>query len=189
MAMRAAEKLITAEEFARLPEPDGGCQMELVDGKVVMTPPPGGAHGGQSNEISWALNAFVRANQLGRVLPETGFRLARKPDAVRAPDVAFVATERLPVGGLPAGYFEGAPNLAVEVVSPSNTERAVLAKVGDYLDAGAERVWVVRPKPGTVVVHAAGGDAVTLRSGQTLTSEHAGFAVDGFALPVDEIFA
>lgn len=189
MVTRAAEKLLTAEEFARLPDPEGGCQMELVRGVVVMAPPPGAGHGMRANRISVPLTLFATRHQLGEVLPEVGFRLRRRPDDVRAPDSAFVSFARLPGGRVPEGYIEGAPTLAVEVVSPSNTERLVLAKVGDYLDAGAERVWVVRPKTRSVVVYSAGGDAVTLRSGDTLTSDHAGFAVQGFELPIDEIFA
>ena len=189
MVARAAEKLMTAEEFARLPEPDGGCRMELVRGVVVTAPPPGGGRGKRADKISVPLTLFAARYHLGEVLPEVGFRLRRRPDDVRAPDSAFVAYDRLPGGRVPEGYIEGAPSLAVELVSPSNSERAMLAKVGDYLDAGAERVWVVRPKTRTVVVHSAGGDVVTLRAGDTLTSEHAEFAVEGFALRVDEIFA
>jgi Uma2 family endonuclease len=190
MVGRAAEKLMTAEEFARLPEPEGGCQMELVRGVVVMAPPPGGGHGKRANRISVPLTLFAARNNLGEVLPEVGFRLRRRPDDVRAPDSSFVAFDRLPDGRVPEGYIEGAPTLAVEVISPANRQRQVLEKVGNYIDAGADRVWVVRESNHTVTVYfGPGGDAVTLRTGDTLTSEHAGFAVAGFALLVDEIFA
>jgi len=189
MSSPAAEQLLTAEEFARLPEPEGGCCTELVDGRVVMAPPPGAAHGDRSSIIGWALRSFVREHQLGRVLVESGYRLKRRPDTVRGPDVSFIANDRLPVAGLPAGYFEGAPTLAVEVLSPNDAEAAVLTKVGEYLDAGAERVWLVRSANKSVTVYFAGGDVATLHSGDTLNSAHAAFTLEGFALPIDEIFA
>lgn len=189
MAANAPETLLTAEEFYELPEPERACRMELVDGRVIMTPPPGAGHGMQSNAITVPLTLFVRQHRLGVVLPEVGFRLRVDPDVVRAPDTAFLAGERIPAGGLGAGYPAGGPTLAVEVVSPSDSPGRILEKVRDYLDAGAQRVWVVRPATQSVTVYFADGDVTTLRRGETLTSAHAGFAVDGFALPVDEIFA
>lgn len=189
MPARAIEQLLTADEFARLPEPEGGSRMELVEGKVVMTPPPGAQPGKRTNRISSRLTAFVEAHALGEVLPEIGFRLQRDADVVRAPDSSFVAAARVPDSGLPDGYIDGAPDLAVEVVSPHDSAREILEKVGGYLDAGAARVWVVRPATRTVTVYNSGGEATTLRSGATLTSAHAGFAIEGFALTIDELFA
>ncbi len=189
MPARAVEQLLTADEFARLPEPEDGSRMELIGGKVIMAPPPGAQQGKRANRISSRLTAFVEAHALGEVLPEIGFRLRQDADVVRTPDSSFVAAARVPDSGLPDGYIDGAPDLAVEVVSPHDTERAILEKVGEYLDAGAVRVWVVRPATRTVTVYRAGGEATTLRSGETLTSTHAGFAIEGFALTISEIFA
>ena len=189
MSSPAAEQLLTAEEFARLPEPEGGCCTELVDGRVVMAPPPGGGHGKSSYRFARELGKFVEAHALGEIMVESGYRLKRRPDTVRGPDVSFIANDRLPVAGLPAGYFEGAPTLAVEVLSPNDAQAAVLTKVGEYLDAGAERVWLVRSANKSVTVYFAGGDVATLHSGDTLNSAHAGFTLEGFALPIDEIFA
>lgn len=154
-----------------------------------MAPPPGWAHGDRSSGIAWSLRSFTLAHSLGRVVVESGYRLKRDPDTVRGPDVSFVSIGRVPAGGSAAGYFEGAPDLAVEVLSPNDSERDVLTKVGEYLDAGAGRVWLVRDISKTVTVYFAGGEVTTLHPGDTLDSAHAGFAVDGFALPLDELFA
>src|SRR5665213_83743 len=126
MVTPAAEKLLTSEEFERLPEPEGGCRTELVDGRVVMAPPPGWDHGDHSNVTAWTLTTFAREHGLGRVVVESGYRLKRDPDTVRGPDVSFVVTDRIPAAGSRAGYFEGAPTLAVEVISPNDAERDVL---------------------------------------------------------------
>jgi len=139
--------------------------------------------------LDWFLRSFVLAHSLGRVLVESGYRLKSDPDTVRGPDVSFIAMEHIPETGLPSGYFEGPPSLAVEVLSPTDSERDVLVKVGEYLDAGAERVWLVRSSNKTVTVYFAGGEVATLHAGDTLDSSHAGFSVEGFALPIDEIFA
>ena len=77
---------------------------------------------------------------------ETGFQIATDPDTVRAPDVAFVRRERIPSTGLPKAFWPGAPDLAVEVVSPGDTVEEVDEKVADWLDAGTEAVWMVKPK-------------------------------------------
>ncbi len=185
MATPAASKLLTAEEFALLPDPEDGSRMELVKGTVCMVPPPGWDHGETTDRIIAALQAFVRARQLGRTASNVGFTLARNPDIVRAPDAAFVAGMAHRV----SGYLEGAPTLAVEVLSPSDSEAKVHEKVGEYLDAGAARVWVVRPANRTVTVYRQGGDVQMYREHETLSSDDAAFDTAGFALPVAEIFA
>ena len=188
MVTPAAEQLLTSEEFERLRDPDGG-RTELVDGRVVTAPLPGWAHGVHAGAVAWFVGSFVHAHSIGEVVVSSGYCLKRNPDTVRGPDVSFVATARMPVSGPPAGYFDGAPTLAVEVISQNNAERDVLVKVGEYLDAGAECVWLVRSSNKTVTVYFAGGEMATLHPGDTLDSSHAGFNVDGFALPIDEIFA
>jgi Uma2 family endonuclease len=189
MAANAPETLLTAEEFYELPELADACRMELVDGRVIMTPPPGFEHADASGEIIARIRMFARAHKLGRGISEAGFRLRSDPDVVREPDAAFISFARLSEDQTPRGYVSGTPDLAVEVVSPHDSPRHILEKVGDYLDAGAERGWVVRPATRTVTVYYADGDVTTLRSGETLTSAHAAFAADGFELPIDEIFA
>jgi Uma2 family endonuclease len=189
MAAPAAPHLLTAEEFFLLPDADDDSRMELIDGRVCMTPPPGGIHGRFEPRMWQFLDRFVRERQLGEVFIENGYTLRRDPDHVLAPDVSFVKAARIPASGPPRGYFEGAPDLAVEIVSKSNRAAELLRKVGDYLDAGAARVWLVYPEQRRVVVYRAGGEVRTLHIGETLSSDDAGFATDGFSLALDELFA
>ncbi|MCC6388025.1 MAG: Uma2 family endonuclease [Dehalococcoidia bacterium] len=180
---------LTAEEFWKLPGPPHGGKMELVEGEVVIHMPVGGPH----SELVIALGAFLlgfaRSHGLGPVGTECGFVLARNPDIVFAPDLHFVRSERLIGGKMPAAFFDGVPDLAVEVVSPDDTDRAVNAKVLAYLAAGTPLVWVVRPEAATVTVHRPNGDAHTYGAGDVLGSADAGFAVEGFSLALAELFA
>ena len=184
-----AERLLTAAEFARTIDPPG-VSTELVRGMVVTMPPAKTKHGFRASEIEFALKTFVRAHSLGITTGEGGYVLAHDPDSVRGPDAAFISAARIPAGGLPEDdYFEGAPDLAVEVISPSETDKDVAEKVAEYLASGALRVWEVRPRLRTVTVHRPGPAPETLRDGDSLTSEHASFAADGFALRIADIFA
>lgn len=189
MATPTAPKLLTAEEFALLPDPGDGSRMELVKGIVCMAPPPGAQHGGVAVTLAGWLNAFVRQHKLGRVFVGTGYRLATKPDTVRGPDVSFLSAEYTNAAAIPTGYLEGAPVLAVETASPGDADAEIYRKVGEYLDAGAARVWVVRPANRTVTVYRQGGDVQMYREHETLSSDDAAFDAPGFALPVAEIFA
>ena len=187
--MTTVEGLLTAEEFARLPQPKSGERMELVRGRVVMAPPADTGHGHRAAEISAELRTFLREHHLGHTTGEGGYRLATDPDIVRAPDAAWLSFERLPAEGFPeSGYFEGAPNLAVEVVSIHDSDADVADKVADWLAYGSDRVWVVRPRLKTVTVHRPGGDAHTYGDDDVLTSDDAGFPVEGFDLPLGVIF-
>lgn len=173
----------------RLPEPEHGGKMELVDGVVRVMSPVGLDHGEAVSAIHDALRRFARQHKLGTVTPETGFRLRRRPDRVLAPDVSLVLEGRRPKTR-PAreSFIEGAPDLAVEVVSPNDKQRDVLEKVGQYLDAACPRVWVVRPRQQTVTIYRPDGSAVTRRPGDRLNSDDAGFPVEGFSLAVVDIF-
>jgi Uma2 family endonuclease len=184
-----AEKLMTAEEFACLPEPPEGGKMELVDGRVVSMPPTSGGHGERSADVGSMLRTFSRQHGLGRVGTEIGFTLARDPDIVFGPDVAFLTAERIAESNWEEGFIEGPPTLAVEVVSPNDRMTDVQKKVDTYLAYGTARVWVVEPKTRTVTVHRPGGDSHTFHTGESLSSDDAAFAVDGFELPLDELFS
>jgi len=185
--MTTTERLLTAEEFFALQCPDDA-RHELVEGRVAVTPPPGARHSGTAGEVYAALRAFVQQHGQGRVLMECGFALWRDPDTVRAPDVAFVRGDRLEAGELPAGYIEGAPDLAVEVVSPNDTATEIQRKVTEYLRAGSQRVWVVWPEERSVTVHRPDGSAHTYGAQEQLSSDDASFAAEGFGLPVADIF-
>lgn len=187
--MLVGEKLITAEDFYRMPKPRTGERLELVKGEVVTMSPPGAVHGDKASVVVSALRLFAEQHRLGKVLIETGFRLERNPDTVRAPDVSFISNRRLPADGLPEGFILGAPDLAVEVVSPGDLDWEVQGKVGEYLANGANRVWAIRPRARTVTVHHPDGSARTLNVEATLTSEDASFSVPGFRLSLRDLFA
>jgi Uma2 family endonuclease len=163
--------------------------MELDRGRVVCMSPVGLEHGEIVGTVGGGLLSFTRARRLGSVSIGSGFKLAEDPDIVRAPDVSFVAADRRPKGAGRRRFVEGAPDLAVEVMSPDDREKDLLAKAGEYLDAGAARVWIVRPVTRSVTVFRAGGEVTSRHESATLTSEDAGFSADGFSLPVASIFA
>ena len=151
MAVPDQRPLMTAEElFAR---PDDGRRCELVEGELIPMTPAGARHGAIAFRIARLLDEFVEAHDLGvGGAAEPGFILRREPDVVRAPDVAFVARTRIPATGIPTSYWPFAPDLAVEVVSPSDRLSDVHTKLADYFSAGTRLVWVVEPE--TRVVYA-----------------------------------
>lgn len=181
--MAIASKLITAEEFFHLPSRDG--KTELVDGEVIEMAPAGGEHGGIASEVLFQLRLLLRESPLGVALTETGFKLKSDPDTVRGPDVAFLEASRLPSGRLPREFIDGPPTIAVEVVSPSDTYKDVLAKVGEYLDAGSKRVWVANPRPQTVTVYYPDGTSRLLRGDEMLSGED---VLPGFEVRAGDLF-
>jgi len=182
-----SERLMTADEFFELPEPEHGGRMELVAGRVVTEMPVGEIHALVAVRLAALLLAFVTKHRLGRVYVELGHRLSRDPDTVRAPDVSFLARE--PGSGVSVRFVDEPPALAIEIMSPDDTESDVAEKIEEYLDAGSQRVWIVRPKNRTVTVHRPGGDSHTYGRDDVLDSADAGFAVEGFRLPLEDLFA
>jgi Uma2 family endonuclease len=153
---------------------------------LVAEPLPGGRHGWVVAAVAGILRAHVKRHRLGVVFAgDSGFVLAREPDTVRGPDVAFVSKERFDRSGETTKAFEGAPDLAVEVLSPSNTPAAVHAKVADYLAAGTSCVWVVDPEAQTVTVYASLLGPHRLGEAETLEGDD---VVPGFRVRVGEIF-
>ena len=183
------ERLITADEFAELPDDPDGRVRELLDGVVVTMSHAGEEHVLVAVNMRDALVPFVRRHQLGWVVSDAGFRIRQGPDRVVCPDLAIADPSLLPPGRDRTKAMPIAPSLAVEVKSPTNTERDLVSKVAEYLAAGSQRVWVVRPRPQTVTVYRPDGSVRVFRIGETLTSEDAGFAVEGFTLPVTDVFA
>ena len=152
--------LVTAEQL--LNAPHDGMRRELIRGEIVIMNPSGAAHGHIVVELTLRVAQFVRGNSLGVVFgAETGFVLARNPDTVRAPDVAFVRKARIAEIGLPHQFFPGPPDLAIEVVSPSDRASDLEAKVQDWLAHGCLSVWVVNSHRRTVAIYAHGIEART----------------------------
>jgi Uma2 family endonuclease len=148
--MAATEHITSADQLLLTP---GLGRCELLRGELNVMSPAGSEHGRVVMNVAAPLAIFVKKHGLGTVFgAETGFQIGRDPDTVRAPDVAFVRAERIG-GKLGKGFFPGAPDLAVEVVSPSDRAADVLAKVHDWIDAGCRAVWVVDPEPCTVAVY------------------------------------
>ena len=150
----ATTKLITAEDLFLMEEDEG--RFELIEGELRDMPPTGEEHG----EISALLTSFLvihaRQHELGTVYAaETGFFMARNPDVVLAPDVAFVSAGRLAEDRDRRKYVDIAPDLVVEVISPSESAGDVSNKVQRYLNAGVRLVWVVHPQTRTVDVYRA----------------------------------
>ena len=183
--MVAAEKVMTAEELIRLPM-GMGKRYELVRGELKTMTPAGFEHGEIAMELGERLKAYVRAKKLGTVpAAETGYRLRTNPDTVRAPDVSFVSRARREGAGKVKGYFPGAPDLAVEVVSPDDTAAEVKTKVSEYFEAGAKLVWIIYPDTREVVVFRSARESSVLSAEDTLDG---GEVVPGFACPVAELF-
>ena len=151
MAVPDRHPVMTAEELFELP--DDGCRYELVEGELIPMTPAGARHGTIAFRIGLVLGEFIEAHDLGiGGAGEPGFILQRNPDVVRAPDVSFVTKARIPATGIPAGYWPLAPDLAVEVISPSDRLSDVHTKLAAYFSAGTRLVWVVEPE--TQVVYA-----------------------------------
>ncbi len=146
-----ALKLITAEEFGRMPNPPDGSKQELVKGVIVTMPPPKGRHGIVQLAIGAILHNFVKPKRLGWVVTEAGTKLERNPDTLRGPDVAFYSISRQPKP--PEGYFEIPPDLAVEVLSPDDRSGKVREKIREYIAAGVKLIWLVDPDAQTVRVY------------------------------------
>lgn len=141
---------LTFAQWLQLPEKEGTIY-ELDEGELLMEPSPTLAHNRVRDRIARLLADFVQAHQLGEVTVETDFRLG--PDTVRNPDVAFIATEHIKRIDAYRSPLEGAPALAVEVVSPGNSDQDIRRKVSQYLAAGSKAVWVVYPATRSIEIH------------------------------------
>lgn len=178
----APSRRMTADEFSQL-DPD--LRAELVRGRVVPLAVPKPRHGVISVRIAARLLGFVEANKLGFVTNECGFVVARDPDTVRSPDVAFVSFERLGSQELPEKWPSFAPDLAVEVISPSERPKQIREKVQDWFAGGARRVWLFYPRTCNVYVLRSPTDVQILGPGDTLTGED---LLPGFSCPVAALF-
>ncbi len=165
--------------------PDDGQKRELVNGEIIMVP-AGAEHGYIAVRLISALDAFVRTTRLGAIFDSgTGFWMVS--GNCRAPDASFVRKERLAGSKRPPkGFFHGAPDLAVEILSPNDTIEGIHGKLLEYFENGTALVWVVNPEEQTVLVYHAPQPDQLLRPGMTLDGER---LLPGFSLAVGELFA
>ena len=177
-----ATRRVTVNEFSEMPLQG---IWELVDGELIELSPAAGRSGWISGNVFRLLASHVRQSQLGGTFPpETGFVLFEDRQTVRSPDAAVVLGDRL--AELPDSFVPMAPDLAVEVLSPSDRKADALAKVAMYLQAGTRLVWLVNPTTRTVVVFRSEADPVTLSESDTLDG---GDVLPGFTVPLAEIFS
>lgn len=178
------ERLLMEEDLYDLP--DDELRHELVAGCLVSEPSPGARHGRVMIRVATVLDSFVRSRSLGVVYGgDTGFVLARSPDTIRGPDVAFVSRERFAKVGDVETAFPGPPDLAVEVLSPHDRPAEVHAKVADYLTAGTRQVWIVDPTAERVMVYRSLFAPMILKSGDHIVDAD---VLPGFRCDVAELF-
>lgn len=173
---------ITAEQLLAMP--DDGNFYELDEGRLIFVPPSAFKSSQVAMLVGFLLLQFVRERNLGVVGGEQGgVVLRRGPDTVRAPDVSFIRRERMVDTG--RGYFSGAPDVAVEVLSPSDRYTAVARKVSQYLAAGVRLVWVIDPYARTAAIYRPGQEVEELSEDGVLDGED---VIPGFCLPLSEIW-
>lgn len=164
--------------------PDDSMCHELIKGELLTMPPPGDEHGAVTMNLTLPLANHVKANNLGVLrAAETGFKLESNPDTVLAPDIAFIARDR--VGDRVLGYRTGAPDLAVEVMSQWDSHPKATRKAALWLELGARSVWVVNPRQRTVEVWRTDSERKLFHETDELVDD----TVPGFCVKVSEIFA
>ena len=163
---------------------DDSCRHELVAGVIVAEPFPTHGHDRTFRRLLGLLGSFVESHGLVEVFGEAGYVLGRDPDTVRGPDLSFVSRERLKDFD-DARFFSGAPDLAVEILSPSNRRGEMHAKIADYLAAGARLVWVVDPKRKSVTTYRTLLAPRRLQLNEPVDGED---VLPGMVIPLESIF-
>ncbi|MDT5159419.1 MAG: hypothetical protein QOH51_3776 [Acidobacteriota bacterium] len=183
--MSATTQLFTAEQLFHMPSDD--FRYELVEGVLIKMSPTGFEHGDVALTLAYLLKGHVLTHKLGKVLAaETGFKLASDPDTVLAPDAAFIRQEEIDRVGRTRKFWPGAPDLAVEVMSPGDSVRKTDEKAKAWLSYGARMVWTVNPGKRTISVYRPGEDVSVLTEADALDGQT---VVPGFRCDVKEIFS
>jgi Uma2 family endonuclease len=176
--------LMTAEELMNLPR--GYYRAELINGELIKMPLPRVPHGRIATRLGAPVAQFVWDHDLGEVfINDTGFQLTWNPDTVLGPDVAFISKERLNEAGEVKGYWQGPPDLAVEVLSPGDRPGKVKQKISRWFSFGTKQVWIVDPKHSTVTVYRSPSDTTTFSGSDYLEAQD---LLPGFRISLDRIF-
>ena len=166
--------------------PRGEHRYELINGELRTMSPSSHEHGRIGVRVTVPLAEFVWKHGLGEVFGmETGFLLTSKPDTVLAPDVSFISESRAREIRKGKGYWPGPPDLAVEVLSPSDYQPKTRKKVAQWLGFGTKQVWIVDCKHETVTIHRSATEAITFELEDTLVAED---LLPGFSILVADIF-
>ncbi len=173
---------LTLEEFAQLP--DDGVRHEISEGELITMAPPKFLHSRIARRVFKAIEAALDKSGSGEALAEAGYVLSREPLTIRQPDLSLLSQERIQ-GTAPDDYFEGAPDLAVEVVSPSHSAQDLEVKVEQYLHSGSKQVWVLYPNTKRVHVFKPDRQIRVLDETQTLD---AGDLLPGFSIKIADFF-
>ena len=183
MSANRLPRLVTIEEYEQM---DSDLRLDLIEGELWPMPPmPGAEHGGVTYDFAFEVGLFVRQNNLGRCFAaETRFAIEFDPATAIGPDLAFVRADRLP-DPLPAGFLRLAPDLVLEVRSPSDRAPEVLAKVRRWLAAGVRLVWELNTRTRILTVYQTGAEPQTLGINDTLTG---GDLLPGFSFALRRLF-
>ena len=179
--MSTLTHLMTAQELGKLD--DDSNRHELIKGVLLTMPPAKYEHMRTAANLTIILGQYVKVNRLGMVGTEGGYKLESDPDTVLAPDVSFVAQDRISLS--PEGYHSGPPDLAIEVLSPGDRRGQIEHKLSLWLEFGTRSVWLVNPRKRTVEIISSPGDRKTLHETDELVDD----TVPGFRVKVSEIFA
>lgn len=183
--MMTVKQRMTAQELWEMPEIPGK-RFELVRGELVELPGAGAEHGVIVRVCMRLLDSYAVAHNLGEVFANgVGYSIHRDPDVVRIPDVSFVSKARVPETGVPTGFWPFAPDLAVEVVSPTDRAEDVHGKVLEYLEAGTQLVWVLWPRDRRVTVYTSAAAGYELGPDAVLDG---GDVLPGYQSMVSEMF-
>jgi len=161
--------LMTAEELTNLP--DDNLRHEPINGKLIAMPLHGLLHGRIVARISAQLGPLVWDHDLGEVYSVTGYQLTWSPDTVLGPDLSFISKQRLKEVGEVEGYWQGPPDLAVEVVGPDDWPDKVNKKISRWLESGTKQVWIVDSRYGTVTIYRSELDTTTFSGSDYLEAQ------------------
>ena len=182
----SAPRLLTAADLAALPTslPTGDVKYELNDGELVVMAPPGDRHGEFQFDLGYYLKQYAIQTGAGIGRAEVGIVLRRNPDRIVGADAAFILNASLPVRHSPEGYLETIPELIIEIRSKNDTMPELIAKAQEYLQAGAQCIWIIEPEAQRFSAHFPDGSVSVFRPSDTLTSP----LLPGFAVPLTQLF-